>query len=402
MKSLLFFAITVIFTFPGLSNGFSTGSYFPLSAGALWTFQSNGSGSYTTTVLPGTANINGTDTKMLQYWDGAVDYFTNDGYGIRLHAEYLPGDESIPESFGIFNPPIKIAEADSTLGVPVYSSGTATVQITGYGSFIFNYTSTVMPQAFESVTVPAGTFTALRVQWTQNIWGTVYGTPIRQIRNVTYWMAQNIGPVKQIDPYTTSTLIYSTLIDTEPANLFGDVSPEYWAFDYIVGIYNAGITAGCSNEPLMYCPEEFVTREQMATFLIRAIEPEPQANYCDYGLPFTDVTADMWSCSFIKRLKELGITEGYPDGRYGPNDLVSREQMAAFLVVAGEGAPAANYCDSGIPFADVTANMWSCGYIKRLAELGITTGYGDGRYGPWDALTRAQMAVLLSRAFLGM
>jgi len=85
-------------------------------------------------------------------------------------------------------------------------------------------------------------------------------------------------------------------------NLFGDVSPEYWAFDYIVGIYNAGITAGCSNEPLMYCPEEFVTREQMATFLIRAIEPEPQANYCDYGLPFTDVTADMWSCSFIKRL----------------------------------------------------------------------------------------------------
>jgi len=41
MKSLLFFAITVIFTFPGLSNGFSTGSYFPLSAGALWTFQSN-------------------------------------------------------------------------------------------------------------------------------------------------------------------------------------------------------------------------------------------------------------------------------------------------------------------------------------------------------------------------
>jgi hypothetical protein len=46
--------------------------------------------------------------------------------------------------------------------------------------------------------------------------------------------------------------------------------------------------------------------------------------------------------------------------------------------------------------------MWSCRYIKRLEELDITTGYGDGRYGPYDAVTRAQMAVFLWRAFLGM
>jgi hypothetical protein len=68
--------------------------------------------------------------------------------------------------------------------------------------------------------------------------------------------------------------------------------------------------------------------------------------------------------------------------------------------MAGEGAPPLNYCDSGAPFTDVTAGMWSCRYIKRLAELGITTGYGDGRYGPYDAVTRAQMAVFLVRAFL--
>jgi hypothetical protein len=46
--------------------------------------------------------------------------------------------------------------------------------------------------------------------------------------------------------------------------------------------------------------------------------------------------------------------------------------------------------------------MWSCRYIKRLKELGITTGYGDGRYGPYDLVTRAQMAAFLARAFLGM
>jgi hypothetical protein len=39
---------------------------------------------------------------------------------------------------------------------------------------------------------------------------------------------------------------------------------------------------------------------------------------------------------------------------------------------------------------------------KRLKDLGITTGYEDGTYGPYDLVTRAQMAAFLARAFLGM
>jgi hypothetical protein len=227
--------------------------------------------------------------------------------------------------------------------------------------------------------------------------------------NVTpvFWeWSGTVTPVKSGYMFNPSWKIYSNVTSNQVdqdyvgTELFHDLSLAYWAYDYILGIYNAGVTAGCSNEPLMYCPEEFVTREQMATFLIRSIESEPQANYCDSGVPFNDVTGNMWSCRFIKRLKELGITGGYPDGRYGPSDLVSREQMAVFLVMAAEAAPALNYCDSGVPFTDVTPGMWSCRYIKRLAELGITTGYGDGRYGPYDAVTRAQMAVFLVRAFL--
>ena len=81
---------------------------------------------------------------------------------------------------------------------------------------------------------------------------------------------------------------------------------------------------------------------------------------------------------------------------------VTRAQMAAFIVRAVEGEPATDYCSSGSLFTDVTASDWSCKYINRLYELGITTGYGDGRYGPDDLVTRAQMAVFLGRAFLGM
>ncbi len=105
-----------------------------------------------------------------------------------------------------------------------------------------------------------------------------------------------------------------------------------------MAIYGAGITVGCAqdnpNTPeneRRYCPEENITREQMAAFIVRAVEGEPPLNYCDLGTPFPDVTSDMWSCRYIKRLKELGITTGYQNGMYGPGDPVTRAQMAAFL-----------------------------------------------------------------------
>ena len=168
-----------------------------------------------------------------------------------------------------------------------------------------------------------------------------------------------------------------------------------------MAIYNAGYTTGYGAGT--FAPELNVTREQMAAFIIRAKEGEPATNYCSTGIPFPDCSADSWSCKYIKRLFELGLTTGYgTTGLFMPAYNVSREQMAAFLVRAIEGEPAANYCDSGSPFTDVTATDWSCIYIKRLYELGITTGYGNGLYGPFDLVTRAQMAVFLGRAFLGM
>ena len=196
---------------------------------------------------------------------------------------------------------------------------------------------------------------------------------------------------------------------TLTVGLFLDIPTGYWAEIYINTIYNVGITVGCApDDPgtpeneRRYCPEDYVTREQMAAFIVRAVVGEPPSNYCETGVPFPDVSSDMWSCRYIKRLYELGITTRYSDGRYGPYDQVLREQMATFLVRAVEGEPPLNYCDSGVPFPDVSSDMWSCRYIKRLKELGITTGYGDGRYGPYDLVTRAQMAAFLSRAFLEM
>ena len=61
---------------------------------------------------------------------------------------------------------------------------------------------------------------------------------------------------------------------------FADVPPEYWAYDYIMAIYGAQITTGCSIDSMEYCPDVSVTREQMAVFIIRALNQVPEDGYC--------------------------------------------------------------------------------------------------------------------------
>ena len=213
-----------------------------------------------------------------------------------------------------------------------------------------------------------------------------------------------------LDQYGTDTVMgdnttsqeFTISYDFTVLPAFTDVPPGFWAEDYIYAILNAGITKGCSLDPPRYCPTNTVNRAQMAAFIVRAVEGEPSADYCDSGSPFSDISTTHPMCKYIKRLSELGITTGYSDGTYRPALSVNRAQMAAFIVRAVEGEPAANYCDTGSPFTDIDPSFPMCKYIKRLFELGITTGYSDGTYRPTLFVNRTQMAAFLARAFLGM
>lgn len=181
---------------------------------------------------------------------------------------------------------------------------------------------------------------------------------------------------------------------------YNDVSSTSWAYDYINAIRDVGITGGCGNGN--YCPQDLVTREQMAAFLVRAIEGDPASNYCGDIAPFGDVLPSSWSCPQIKRLGELSITGGCGGNNYCPADLVTREQMATFIVRAVAGEPPSDYCGGLAPFSDVSPNTWSCRYIKKLVELGVTQGCGPNQFCPNDIVTREQMAAFLARSFLKM
>jgi pyridoxal biosynthesis lyase PdxS len=85
---------------------------------------------------------------------------------------------------------------------------------------------------------------------------------------------------------------------------------------------------------------------------------------------------------------------------YCPEDSVTRAQMAVFLERGLHGSayqpPAVG---AGTGFNDVATNYWAAAWIKQLAADGITTGCGSGNYCPEDPVTRAQMAVFLVRTF---
>ncbi len=56
------------------------------------------------------------------------------------------------------------------------------------------------------------------------------------------------------------------------SGVFSDVAFDYWAADWIEQLYNEEITTGCGDNPLRFCPDESVTRAQMAAFLVRTLD----------------------------------------------------------------------------------------------------------------------------------
>ena len=180
---------------------------------------------------------------------------------------------------------------------------------------------------------------------------------------------------------------------------FDDVSLSYWAWSYIQTLYSSGITGGCSTSPLLYCPEDPVTRAQMAVFLEKGLHYPNSFAPQNLTPTFTD-TVGHWAEDWIETLKNDGITSGCGLGIYCPEDSVTRAQMAVFLLKAKYGSsytPPTVGLSTG--FSDVPVSYWAAAWIKQLALDGITGGCGNGNYCPDDSVTRAQMAVFLVRIF---
>jgi hypothetical protein len=113
--------------------------------------------------------------------------------------------------------------------------------------------------------------------------------------------------------------------------VFADVPTSYWAAAWIEQLAADGITAGCGAGN--YCPESAVTRAQMAVFLLRAKNGAGYNPPAASGV-FSDVPTEHWAAAWIEQLAAEGITSGCGNGNYCPENPVTRAQMAVFLVRA--------------------------------------------------------------------
>jgi uncharacterized repeat protein (TIGR03803 family) len=176
---------------------------------------------------------------------------------------------------------------------------------------------------------------------------------------------------------------------------FLDVPQTYLFHEYVEKIFRAGVTAGCGVGN--YCPDDAVTRAQMAVFLLKAehgsgyVPPQCQGH-------FADVTCPSQFADWIEQLAAEGITAGCGGGDYCPNDAVTRAQMAVFLLKVEHGSGYAPPPCTGV-FGDVECPSLFGDFIEQLAGEGITGGCGGGNYCPGDPNTRGQMAVFLTKTF---
>jgi IPT/TIG domain/S-layer homology domain len=193
---------------------------------------------------------------------------------------------------------------------------------------------------------------------------------------------------------TNPNLTGGTLINGWVAD-FSDVPNSQQFYFYISKLVANAITVGCGTG--VYCPLNSVTRQQMAVFLLKS-----KNGLCYVPPPcvgtFPDVPCSSNFGPWIEALAAAGITGGCGGGNYCPTNVVTRQQMAVFLLKTKHGSTYVPPVCSG-DFADVPCPSQFADWIEQLAAEGITGGCGGPNYCPTQAVRRDQMAAFLYNTF---
>ncbi|MCU6713041.1 InlB B-repeat-containing protein [Paenibacillus sp. J5C_2022] len=134
-------------------------------------------------------------------------------------------------------------------------------------------------------------------------------------------------------------------------------------------------------------PDQEITRSEMAALLNRVLE----ADTINDAKPFTDVAETHWAYEIITQATEMNVMQGYPDGRFKPDQSISRAEMASIIVKLIDGGSSSN-----TGFLD-TSGHWAENAIKQARAADIVNGYADGTFRPDEPLTRAEAVTIINK-----
>lgn len=180
-----------------------------------------------------------------------------------------------------------------------------------------------------------------------------------------------------------------------PAHLFTDVNTSAWYHEAVDYVLVNGLMSGYGNG--LFGPEDNLSRAQLCQ-IIYNLEGQPAATG---GSTFTDVADGAWYADAVTWAAENGIVGGYGGGLFGPEDNITREQLAAILyryaqvkgydVSVGEDTNILSYADAlDVSEWAIPAMQWACG-------SGVIEGVTEATLVPGGTATRAQVATMLIR-----
>ena len=220
--------------------------------------------------------------------------------------------------------------------------------------------------------------------------GDCYGVMASGTRPQQHWDSTILETVSPGGATKSWTLhIGDSFTDVPATNLF---------YRFVEILFHKGITGGCGTG--IYCPANSTSREQMAVFVLLSKEGaayNPPA--CTTPI-FDDVPANSPFCKFIEELSRRGVVAGCGGNNYCPQDAVTRAQMAVFVLRTLDETLNPPACVQGQEmFNDVPFDNGFCRWIEELARRGVVSGCGGGAYCPDSSVTREQMGVFLAQTF---
>ena len=146
---------------------------------------------------------------------------------------------------------------------------------------------------------------------------------------------------------------------------FNDVSPNYWAANYIGYMEQYGIIIGY--EDGSFRPEEPVSRAEFATIVSRF---DKLSGDCSSSFP--DVSDDYWAATYIGHAAERGWVIGYEDGTFRPENFITRAEVAAvtcrMLERNGDQSYIRSHMDALRTFSDIDESHWAYWYVMESAN----------------------------------
>ena len=162
---------------------------------------------------------------------------------------------------------------------------------------------------------------------------------------------------------------------------------DHWAEAYIKTLIEKGAITGYPDQT--FKPNNNITRAEFASVLVKAFELETKT-----GKVFND-TAEHWAKDVIATANAYDIIKGYNDEKFGPNDAITREQMALMIVRAVK----LDQVEKETSFTDSAGiSDWAKEGVAAAVKNGIINGYPDNTFRPQGNATRAEAATVIIKA----